>query len=406
MPLVQAEPIPLNAIQLSEEENIPTGILELDRVLGKGLVLGSAVLLSGEPGIGKSTLALQIAQKTAQRQKTILYISGEESVNQIYLRAKRLGDSSETLLVYAQINIIDILNTIRKIKPDIVILDSIQVVYHPDIPSTIGSVNQVRQCASELIQVLKEIQACGIIVGHITKDGSVAGPKVLEHLVDCILFFEGERHQKYRILRCFKNRFASTAEIGIFEMAANGLMEVTQASELFIDQATLLSPGSMVTAVMEGSRVFLVEIQALVVDSGYGMAKRTFSGVDLTRANLMIATLEKKLKIKLATKDIFLNIIGGLKVKEPALDLGMALAIISSLYEKALEKKIGVIGEVGLTGEIRAVTNIEKRILEFEKMGFVSCIVPAQNKLPQTEDRKIQIISVKTVSEACKGIMK
>jgi len=309
------------------------------------------------------------------------------------------------LLVYSELDIIEILKAIKKISPQVIILDSIQVVYHRDLPSTVGSVNQVRQCANDLIQVIKEINAVGIIIGHITKDGTLAGPKVLEHLVDCILFFEGERHQKYRLLRCFKNRFANTQEIGIFEMGAKGLIEISQSAELFIDDMTLQSPGSMVVAVMEGSRVLLVEVQALVVDSGYGLAKRTFSGVDLNRANLMIATLEKKLKIKLSTKDIFLNIIGGLKIKEPALDLGIVLAIISSIREKPLEKKIGVIGEVGLTGEIRAVSNIEKRLNEFDKLGFTECIIPAQNKLEPSETRKIKPIFVKNVIEASRIFM-
>lgn len=399
----KTEPMPLQDVEGDDVEIIPTQISELDRVLGKGLVSGSIILLSGEPGIGKSTLALQLAQSVARNQRTVLYITGEESMGQVHMRSKRLGENAPQLLVYSETNLVEILKAVKKYRPDVIILDSIQVVYHPDIPSAVGSIHQVRQCANDLIQVLKDANAVGIIIGHITKDGTLAGPKVLEHLVDCILFFEGERNQKYRLLRCFKNRFANTSEIGIFEMSGKGLIEITQSAELFIDETTLYNPGSMVTAIMEGSRVLLVEVQALVVDSGFGMAKRTFSGVDLNRANLMIATMEKKLRLKLSSKDIFLNIIGGLKIKEPALDLAMVLAMISSLQEKPLQKKIGVVGEVGLTGEIRAVSNIEKRLNEFEKMGFTHCILPMQNKVGDFwVGKTIQPIFVQNIAQASK----
>ncbi|MFA5878860.1 MAG: DNA repair protein RadA [Candidatus Margulisiibacteriota bacterium] len=392
------DPVPLSAITNFDEEIVPTGILEVDRVLGKGLVVGEVLLLGGEPGIGKSTLALQIAKNLAKDSK-VLYISAEESIKQLALRAKRLGINSDQLLVYNEYNILEIIKVIKKENPKLVIIDSIQVVYHPDIPSMSGSINQVRHSASEIINVVKELNLIGILIGHITKDGSLAGPKVLEHLVDAILYFEGERNQKYRILRCFKNRFASTEEIGIFEIGEQGLLEVKQPSELFIDEHTLLSPGSMVVAVMEGSRVFLVEIQALVVDSGYGMAKRTFAGVDLNRSNLMIATLEKKFGVKLFSKDIFLNIIGGIRINETGLDLGIILAIISSLYEKPLGKRIAAIGEVGLTGEVRPVQNIEKRLNELAKMGFEECFIPEQNKIKNLSI-KIKPILVNNIKEA------
>ncbi len=396
---IKHSPIPINEIHLEDIKPISTKIHELDRVLGNGFIPGETILLGGEPGIGKSTLALQISQNLALDEK-VLYISGEESIQQIYLRAKRLGAVSENLLVYSEVNILEIIEVIKHIQPKLVVLDSIQVVYHPDLPSTIGSVNQVRECANHLIHCLKDLNIIGIIIGHITKDGNLAGPKILEHLVDAILYFEGERSQKFRILRCFKNRFSSTDEIGVFEIKAEGLKEVANANDLFIDEATLNSPGSMVSAVMEGSRSFLIEVQALAVNSGYGIAKRTFSGVDLNRANLMIATLEKKLNFKLFNKDIFLNIIGGLKINEPALDLAIILAIISSLTEKPLGGKIGAIGEVGLTGEVRTVNNIEKRLNELEKMGFTECLIPAQNKNQNLTQKNITPIYIKNIKEA------
>jgi DNA repair protein RadA/Sms len=396
---IKASPVPLNSINITEENIIPSSINEFDRVLGKGFIPGEVILLSGEPGIGKSTLALQVAQSFAAQNRTVLYISGEESIKQIYLRSKRLGKTPETLLVYSEVNILEIIKTIEKYKPELVILDSIQVVYYPNLPSTIGSVNQVRQCANELINTIKSLNSVGLIIGHITKDGNLAGPKVLEHLVDAVLYFEGERNQKYRLLRSFKNRFSNTEEIGIFEMSATGLVEISQSSELFIDENTLLSPGSMVVPIMQGSRVILTEVQALVVNSSFQMAKRTFSGLDPARANLMIATLEKKIDVKLYSKDIFLNIIGGLKINEPALDLGLILAIISSLHEKPLSQKIGVVGEVGLTGELRPVPLIEKRLTELEKMGFSECLVPIQNK-KNISGRQIKPFYVKNINQA------
>ncbi|MGE4170642.1 MAG: DNA repair protein RadA [Candidatus Margulisiibacteriota bacterium] len=375
-----AAPIPIDDIPQLEEERISTHLEEFDRVLGEGLVKGAAVLLGGEPGIGKSTLSLQVAQQLAARGHKVLYITGEESASQIQLRSRRLGTNTPNLLVYAEVNILNIAKTIVKERPDVFILDSIQVVFHPDIPSIAGSINQVRQCAVELIQLVKEHHLIGLFIGHVTKEGGIAGPKVLEHLVDVILYFEGERNHRFRLLRCFKNRYASTQEVGIFEMKESGLVGVSNPSELFVDESTLTNPGSMVAAVSEGSRVILVELQALVVASGYGMAKRTFLGVDANRANLMIAAMEKILNLPLSSKDIILNIVGGLKITEPALDLPMVLAIISSLHDKPISKKIGLVGEVGLTGEIRAVPNLQKRLIEFEKMGFEAAMIPQKNQ--------------------------
>lgn len=378
--MIDCKPLAIDDVELTEEEIIPTDIKEFDNVMGTGLVCGSVTLLGGEPGIGKSTFALQLAQRVAGKDKKVLYVSGEESVEQISLRSKRIGKNTDTLYVYSEVNIVKIIKAIEETKPDLVVMDSVQVVFHPDIPSVAGSVNQVRSCAGELIRVLKKQHSVGILIGHITKEGGLAGPKVLEHLVDIILYFEGERNQRFRILRSFKNRYASTNEIGLFEMKNKGLEEITQPSELFIDDSSLSKPGSVVSAISEGRRVLLVEVQSLVVGSGYGMAKRTFLGLDPNRANLMIAAIEKMFCYKLGVNDIIINIVGGLKVKEPALDLALVLSIISSYKRESVIKDVGVFGEVGLTGELRPVPNAEKRLLEFEKMGFTAALMPAKNK--------------------------
>lgn len=372
-------PRPLKDIEESDTQFCPSDIQELDRLLGNGFVPGSVTLLGGEPGIGKSTLSLQLAQKMAQAGLSVLYISGEESAEQIALRSKRLGANPPSLLVFTEVNMANIIDTCVQRSPDIIILDSIQVVFHPDITAAEGSISQVRHCANACIQWVKENQKIAIIIGHITKEGSIAGPKVLEHMVDVILYLEGERNHTYRLLRSYKNRYATTNELGVFEMKKEGLIDVTQPSELFTDDTTLTSPGSIVSAISEGSRVFLVEIQALAVNTGYGMAKRNVVGVNSHRATLMIATIEKILGLKLFSKDIFLNIIGGIKVDETALDLAIVAAILSSFYESPINERIGVIGEVGLTGEVRHVSNIKKRLIELEKMGFSGCILPEKS---------------------------
>lgn len=394
-----AEPVAMADLVIQPETFMSTGISEMDRVLGQGLVQGAAYLLGGEPGIGKSTLALQIAQRVAGFGRKVLYVSGEESVQQLALRGKRVGDTPPSLMVLSQVNVVQIIDAIESYEPDFFILDSIQVVFHPDVPSVSGSVQQVRVCAMALIQMIKEKQIAGLFIGHITKDGSLAGPKALEHLVDVILYFEGESAQQYRLLRCVKNRYANTYELGVFLMNERGLSEVNQPSAFFIDRDTINRPGTAVSGVLEGQRVLLIEIQALVVDSGYGMAKRTFLGVDAHRANLMIAAIEKILRIKLSQKDIILNIIGGLRIKEPAVDLAIVAAILSSLYEKELPHQIGVFGEVGLTGEIRAVPHANKRLIEFEKMGFLQCVVPERNRVGQ-KIKTIKPLYVSTLKDA------
>ena len=393
-------PVPLESIAPQQEEAVPTQLIELDRVLGKGFVPGSVCLLGGEPGIGKSTLSLQIAQQLAKSGRTVLYVSGEESASQLRLRSERLGENPPSLLVLAEMNLTRIIKAIDDVQPEFFVLDSLQVVYHPDLPSVPGSVNQVRQCAHDIITVMKDRGQIGLLVGHITKDGSLAGPKVLEHLVDVILYFEGDRNQQYRLLRSFKNRYSNTNEIGIFEMTATGLLGVANPSKLFIDEATLSNPGCVVSAFAEGSRIFLVEIQALVVPSGFGMAKRTFLGVDPHRANLLIAAMEKIMGLKLSAQDIILNVVGGMKVAEPGLDLAVVLAMVSSQRNLPLQHRIGVIGEVGLTGEIRPVAHCENRVREFEKMGFSACILPEKNRPGLRTDGKMTLHFVKHIREA------
>lgn len=370
----------LNAVEVKTDEVIPTGFSEVDSVLGTGLVRGSVLLFGGEPGIGKSTLSLQIAQQMAGLSKQVLYISAEESSRQVALRSRRLGQNSDQLWVLFQTDMAAILSELEKLKPELVILDSIQMVNHASLGAGSGSVSQVKYCADAFISWVKQRNTIGIIIGHITKDGHLAGPKVLEHMVDVILYLEGERNQRYRILRSYKNRYAPSDEIGVFDMQKNGLVSVSDVSDIFIDQSTLSNPGTTVSAISEGSRIFLVEVQALVVQSGFGMAKRSFVGVNNHRATLMIATMEKVLGKKLFSKDVFLNIIGGLRVDEPALDVAIVMAIFSSLEDQPVLKRIGFIGEVGLTGELRPVTNVVKRVKEFKKMGFDACFLPQKNK--------------------------
>jgi DNA repair protein RadA/Sms len=395
----ESEPVPIDQVALLYPDCLPSGMPDLDYVLGKGFVEGSVVLLGGEPGIGKSTLALQVAAHQAQNHP-VLYVSGEESASQIYFRAGRVGALCPQLQVLTETNILKIVKAIRLMQPRFVILDSIQVVFHPDIPSVSGSVTQVRQCALELITVLKELHAVGLLIGHITKDGALAGPKVLEHLVDVILYFEGERNTQYRTIRSFKNRFSSTYELGLFEMKPEGLVAVDSLSGVFVEDMALHHSGAMISSAIEGTRTLLVEVQALVVHSGYGMAKRTFLGVDAHRANLMIAAIEKILGIRLSDQDIILNIVGGLKISDPALDLGIVLAILSSLQEKPMRQAIGVCGELSLTGDIRPVPHIEKRVLEFDRMGFLGCIIPVKNKGSFPESVSIKPYYVATLKEA------
>ena len=390
--LTQSDPITIESIQVEEQDIIPTGISEFDNVLGKGIVNGSIILLGGEPGIGKSTLSLQFCQQCAQKGLKILYVTAEEGVSQIRLRAERVGPLTDTMWVYAQSDMQTILKQCDQLQPDIVLIDSIQVVHHQEVSGIEGSVSQVRHCANVFLKWIKANNKAGVLIGHITKDSQLAGPKVLEHLVDVILYLEGDRQKNYRILRCNKNRFSTTQEIGLFEMKTEGLLEVTQPAEFFIDSTSTSHPGSVITPILEGNRVLLVELQALVVKTGYGMAKRTFVGVDSHRANLMTASIDKFLNCNLSSRDVFLNIIGGLKVNEPALDLAIIVAIISSLLDQPLAQKVAVVGEVALTGELRSVPKLENRLLELTKMGYQKVIVPEKSKSKAASKASIDIV--------------
>ena len=374
---------------LAEVEQEPifhykTNISELDRVLGEGLVKGSVVLLGGEPGIGKSTLALQACQQCALSGLNVLYVSAEESETQIKARALRLenGKIAKTLWVFSQTNMMAIIKECERLNPDIVLLDSIQVVQHPELSSLEGTVSQVRHCATTLINWVKAHDKSAIVIGHITKDGQIAGPKVLEHLVDAILYLEGDRHFQNRILRCHKNRYASTDHIGLFEMKESGLIPIKDPSQAFIETSQETAPGSVILPYTQGNRVILLEIQALVIESGYGMSKRNFVGINPNRANLLIAALDKLCHLKLTAHDIFLTVIGGFSITDPSADLAIAVALISSLKQQPIINSVGICGEVSLTGEIRPVSHINKRMIELKKSGFSGGIIPKKNPLP------------------------
>ncbi len=376
-----SSPIQLKEITPKPSIISPTRLSEVDRILGGGIVQGSAILIGGEPGIGKSTLTLQIAHVMASEGATILYVSGEESLDQLSLRSQRLDTHNDSIYVMHEQNLTGIIAAIKSVKPTLVIIDSIQVMSTPTLNSVAGSITQVRECAQELISLIKATNTTLFIVGHITKDGSLAGPKVLEHIVDVILAMEGQKDKSYRLLRCLKNRYGSTQELGLLDMTKDGLKNIQDATSMLIDEGALNRPGSVITPVCEGSRVLLVEIQALVVDSGYGIAKRTFLGVDPNRANVMIAAMDKLLNLKLMSKDIFISIIGGLKFSDPSIDLAMVTAILSSLTDTPFGSKVAIFGEVGLTGEIRATPNTEKRLTELEKIGFKTAYYPQKNIL-------------------------
>lgn len=373
----------------ADQDLISSGIPEVDRVLGGGIVKGSVMLFGGEPGIGKSTLSLQICSAI----ENALYISGEESIDQLKLRANRLGIDSRIYLLNA-INIKEIEKIIKKQKTSLVILDSVQTIYHPEIPSAPGSVSQVRESAAYLIRAIKELQIPLMLIGHITKEGSIAGPKILEHLVDAVLYFEGDKRQDFRILRAVKNRYGSIDEIGVFYMKANGLQQVEDFSSIFINNETYDLPGTVVTAAVEGSRSFLLEIQALVSSSAYSMPKRVVNGPDPNRVAIIAAVIEKRLGLNLSQSDLFINVVGGMKIYEPALDLAIALAIISSFKEEAFQA--AAIGELGLSGEIRPIPQVEKRITEIKHLGVNKIFIPKSNNYNHTNE---QVLSVNNIEE-------
>ena len=401
---VAAKPTAITAVEVTNEARIYTDSKEFNRVLGGGIVRGSLVLIGGDPGIGKSTLLLQVSSQLANKNHSVLYISGEESLRQTKLRAERLGVMSDRLLVYAETNLEDISLTIESIKPDFVIIDSIQTVFHPEITSAPGSVSQVRECTSELMRIGKTKGIAIFIVGHVTKEGSIAGPRLLEHMVDTVLYFEGERHHTYRILRAVKNRFGSTNEMGIFEMKESGLEEVENPSEIFLEERSRGASGSTVVASMEGTRPVLVEIQALISPTSFGNPRRMATGIDHNRVPLLMAVLEKRVGLLLQNQDAYIKVAGGVKLDEPAIDLAIAVSIASSFRDKPTRPTDCIIGEVGLTGEVRRVSRIEQRVQEAAKLGFERVILPANNLSGWKCSERIQLIGVSSVSEALKAV--
>ena len=392
--------VPLSEVKTENEERGTTDIKELDRVLGGGIVPGSLILVGGDPGIGKSTLLLQVCQKLAKKERKVLYISGEESLRQIKLRAQRMGEFNDHLLLLCETNLELIRNVIEKEKPDTVIIDSIQTMYSEEVGSAPGSVSQVREATNTLMQLAKGLGISIFIVGHVTKEGTVAGPRVLEHMVDTVLYFEGDRHASYRILRGVKNRFGSTNEIGVFEMRRDGLREVENPSEFMLNGRPENASGSVVACSMEGTRPILLEIQALVCESNFGMPRRTAAGTDYNRVNLLMAVLEKRIGYHLGNYDAYVNIAGGIKINEPAIDLGIVMAIVSSYKNRPFDERTIVFGEVGLSGEVRAVNMPEQRVAEAKKLGFETCIVPEVSLDSVKSVKGIKIIGVKSINEA------
>ena len=388
----------LNSYKGQDIARISTGFNELDRVLGGGIVNGSLILLGGEPGIGKSTLILQLCDKI-QGEGKVLYVSGEESAEQIKLRADRLGIKNEDILFLGETDISQISSSITEIKPKLVIIDSIQTMYSEELSAAAGSVSQVREITSQIMRICKSQAITTIIIGHVTKDGTIAGPRVLEHMVDTVLYLEGERYFSYRIIRGVKNRFGSTNEIGMFEMKGEGLCEISNPSEILISERDDNPSGSGVVASMEGTRPMLVEIQALTSQSVFGIPKRTANGFDYNRLAVLVAVLEKRAKMMLGGQDIYLNIVGGIKLNEPAIDLGICAIVASSYKNIPIPKDTVIMGEVGLTGEVRRINMIEKRLKEAEKLGFIRCIIPENNKKYLEEKYKIEIVGVKNLDD-------
>ena len=395
----EAKVVPLTEVTADDDTRSETGIKELDRVLGGGIVPGSLVLVGGDPGIGKSTLLLQVCQRMAQMKK-ILYISGEESQAQIKLRANRMGNFTSSLLLLCETNLGIIRSVIEKERPELVIIDSIQTMYSEDVTSAPGSVSQVRESTNVFMQLAKGLCIPIFIVGHVTKEGTVAGPRVLEHMVDTVLYFEGDRHASYRILRAVKNRFGSTNEIGVFEMRQSGLVEVENPSEYMLSGKPENASGSVVACSMEGTRPILLEIQALVCRTNFGMPRRTAAGLDYNRVNLLMAVLEKRMGLPLSNYDAYVNIAGGIRMNEPAADLGIVMAIASSYKNKPIAEDTIVFGEVGLSGEVRAVSMPEQRVAEAKKLGFKTCIVPSVTLKSIGKVDGIEVIGVSSVNQA------
>lgn len=402
--LSRSRPQPIGEVETTDELRFETGLGELDRVLGGGAVKGSLVLVGGAPGIGKSTLMLQICDSLC-RFANVLYVSGEESQRQIKLRAERLKVRGEGLYLLSETNLEDVMEAVQELKPDVLIVDSIQTMYNGDAASTPGSVGQVKECTMALMQLAKGQGVTVFVIGHINKEGSLAGPKVLEHMVDCVLYFEGEEHMSHRILRAAKNRFGATNEIGVFEMGDEGLTEVPNPSEALLSGRPQDTPGTCVTCVMEGARPVLAEIQALVVPSAYGNARRTSNGFDYNRAVLLLAVLEKRGGLMINSCDAYLNVIGGLWVGEPAADLAAVIALASSFRDKCVPGDLAAVGEVGLTGELRSVNSLSQRLSEVRRLGFTKCLIPAQNHGKIAAPEGLQLIKVRNIREALAAIL-
>ena len=398
--LLNSEPVCINEVSAKDEDRVTTGFSELDRVLGGGVVPGGLILVGGDPGIGKSTLLLQVCRNMSGNGKKILYISGEESLKQIKLRANRMGEFSDNLSLLSETSLDAIEAVILDKKPDIVIIDSIQTIFREDISSAPGSVSQVRESTNTLMQIAKGNTIPIFIVGHVTKEGVVAGPRVLEHMVDTVLYFEGDRHASYRILRGVKNRFGSTNEIGVFEMREDGLHQVLNPSEFMLEGRPKDASGSVVACLMEGTRPILVEIQALINHTAFGMPRRTSVGTDYNRVNLLMAVIEKRVGIQMGDYDAYVNVAGGMKINEPAIDLALIMALISSYKNRVISPDTIVFGEVGLAGEVRAVSQAEQRVLEAKKLGFRKCILPAVSAKSIKKIDGIELIGVNNIREA------
>jgi len=400
----QTKPVPMDAIALDPEERLLTGIREFDRVLGGGLVSGSLVLIGGDPGIGKSTLMLQVLYGIAEKGSKVLYVSGEESERQMRIRSQRLSAVSPDLMVVSENDMESILLMAGSVQPQVLVIDSIQTMFCSDLTSAPGSVTQVRESTMQLMLMAKKTGTPVFLVGHVTKDGAIAGPRLLEHMVDTVLYFEGDRNHVFRILRAVKNRFGSTNEIGVFEMNESGLNEVVNPSAVFLSERPENVPGSVVTASMEGTRPILVELQALASSTSFGNPRRTILGIDHNRVALLVAVMEKKLGMHLMGHDIFINVAGGVKIDEPAVDMGIVAAVASSFLDRPIQKGTIILGEIGLTGEVRAIGHVETRLAEAKKMGFNRCLVPQSNLKRTTGMKGIKLIGVKTVSEAMENL--
>lgn len=394
------KPVSIEQIEPGKMKRIPSGLKEIDRLLGGGFVPGSILLFGGEPGIGKSTLALQIALKIS---KKVLYVSGEESPEQIKLRAERLSASNPDCLIYSEVNLESIITQFENEKPDLLIIDSVQTLYTDMLDTSPGSLTQIRECTARLLKLSKTSHVPTILIGHITKDGTLAGPKVLEHIVDTVLQFEGDHQYIYRILRSLKNRFGSTSEIAIFEMEADGLHEITNPSEIFLNRESDPSSGVAIASAIDGSRPFLIEVQSLVSSAVYGTPQRTSTGFDNRRLNMLLAVLERKAGFKLATKDVFLNIAGGLRVQDPATDLAIACSILSSAFDRPINNNLCMAAEISLTGELKAVTRVDQRISEASRLGFKTIIVPGMAKI-KAAPQSIKVVKCSRIEDAVKLI--